>query len=165
MKIGSELELEWLEYALELGHPQLFLCFCSITKNCGFILDPVRFLRLKRQQSGLLKKMEFWQIYLFVFVPSPLRCPRVPPRIRFSKFYQLGEFENQFQEDDGKFDKQTNMQWIMLPNDQQNLGSGCGLYFCSSLKCFCFKGRQWSSLGSDRLWENDKSYTKVFIFR
>lgn len=39
MKIGSELELEWLEYALELGHPQLFLCFCSITKNCGFILD------------------------------------------------------------------------------------------------------------------------------
>lgn len=56
----GELELEWLENALELGHLQPLPRFCAITKNCGFILGPVKFLRLKRQQPELLKKMEFW---------------------------------------------------------------------------------------------------------
>lgn len=140
MEIGVNQNQNGWKNALELGHLQPLPCFCAITKNCGFILGPVKFLRFKRQQSELLKKMEFWQIYLFVFVPSPLRCPIIP-KIGFSKFYQVGEFENQCLEDDGKFDNQTNVQWIMFPKDQQNLGSGCGLYFCSSLKYFCLKGR------------------------
>ena len=54
-----ELELELLEYAFELGHPQPLPSLCLITKKRGFILAPVKSLRLKRQQSGLLK-MEFW---------------------------------------------------------------------------------------------------------
>lgn len=53
-------ELELLKYALELDHPHPLPSFCSITKNSGFILGPVKPLKLKTQQLGPLKKMEFW---------------------------------------------------------------------------------------------------------